>query len=145
MMNREAIYSALFAKVQSIQGLVTISRKLAHWSDVPPSQQPALFCVQGNQSAIPGDPARGLPTKWTLSVDVYVYARTDGGQVPGTVMNPILDAIETALKPDNPMTRTQTLGGLVEHCWIEGDVQTDEGALGDQAVSIVPVRILVTS
>lgn len=143
-MNREAIYTALFAKLSGIPGVVTQARKLRHWSDVPASEQPAIFCVQGNQSAQPGDPARGLPTKWTLAADIYVYARTDGNQTPGTVMNPILDAIDAELKPDNPMTRTQTLGGLVERCWIEGDIQTDEGALGDQAVAIVPIRMLVS-
>lgn len=143
-MNREAIYSALFARLQGIPGLASTSRKLRHWSDVGQSEQPALFCAQGSQTALPGDPTLGLPTKWTLNADLYLYARTDGEQVSAAVLNPILDAIEAALKPDNPTRRTQTLGGLVERCWIEGEIQTDEGTLGDQAVAIVPIRMLVT-
>lgn len=143
-MNREAIYSALFDRLKAIPGLRTTSRRLRHWSDVDASQQPALFQAQGRETATPGDPARGVPTKWTLSADVYIYVRTDGDQVPGTVMNPLLDAIEAALRNDNAMQRVQTLGGLVERCWIEGDIETDEGTLGDQAVAIVPIRILAT-
>ncbi|MFK7088682.1 hypothetical protein AAFM71_07680 [Chromobacterium violaceum] len=143
-MNREAIYSALFERLKAIPGLRTTSRRLRHWSDVDASQQPAMFQAQVRESPIPGDPSRGLPTKWTLSADVYVYARTDGDQAPGTVLNPLLDAIEAALQPDNPVLRAQTLGGMVEHCWIDGDIETDEGALGDQAVAIVPIRILAT-
>lgn len=144
MKNREAIYSALYARMQNIAGITTTSRKLRHWSDVGASEQPAIFCVQGNQNAQPGEPVRGVPTKWILSADVYVYVRTDGDQVPGTVMNPIIDAIDAIMQPDNVMQKTQTLGGLVERCWIEGDIQTDEGALGDQAVAIVPIRMLVS-
>jgi len=143
-MNREAIYSGLFNRLKAIPGIRTTSRRLKHWSDVDASQQPAIFLAQGRETATPGDPARGVPTKWTLSTDIYVYARTDGDQVPGTVMNPLLDAIEAVLQPDNAMQRTQSLGGLVERCWIEGDIETDEGTLGDQAVAIVPIRILAT-
>jgi hypothetical protein len=36
-----------------------------------------------------------------------------------------------------------TLGGLVNYCRIEGDIETDEGLLGEQAVAIIPVSILV--
>lgn len=143
-MNREQIYAELFERLKAIPGLRTTSRKLRHWTDVDSSQQPALFQAQGRQIATPGDPARGVPTKWTFLIDVYVYARTDGDRVPGTVMNPLLDAIEAVTKPDNPTQRVQTLGGLVERCWIEGDIETDEGTLGDQAVAIVPFRILAT-
>ncbi|HXP74621.1 MAG TPA: hypothetical protein VN823_10790 [Stellaceae bacterium] len=57
-------------------------------------------------------------------------------------MNPLLDAIETALAPDL-VTNVQSLGGLVAHCWIAGKVETDEGVLGGQAVAIVPIEILV--
>ena len=33
-MNREAIYSALWAKLEALDGFVTKSRKLLHWNDV---------------------------------------------------------------------------------------------------------------
>ncbi|NHR05729.1 hypothetical protein HA052_11010 [Chromobacterium haemolyticum] len=143
-MNREHIYAALFERLKAIPGLRTTSRRLKQWGDVDSSQQPALFLAQGRETATPGDPARGVPTKWLLHPEVYLYVRTTGNQAPGTVMNPLLDAIEAVTKPDNPMQRVQTLGGLVERCWIEGDIETDEGTLGDQAVAIVPFRILAT-
>ena len=63
---------------------------------------------------------------------------------PSSVMNPLLDAVTAALAPDNPINTAQTLGGTVAHCWIEGAIETDEGTLGDQAVAIVPVRILTS-
>ena len=139
MINREAIFVALFNKVSAAAGLVTTSRKLAHWSDVPGIQQPALFQAQGKEMASAGF---RLPTKWTLRVHLYVYVHqaSVAGQVPATQLNTILDAIETALLPDAGSSE-QTLGGLVSHCRIVGEVETDEGTLGDQAVAIIPIEI----
>lgn len=138
-MNREAIYSALFAKLQASANYVTTSRRLLHWNDVQSSQQPALFVAQRNEVAVTD---RGMPTRWTLNVDVYVYARTDGGLNPGPIINPLLDAIEAALAP-NAVENAQTLGGLVSWCRIEGAIETDEGTLGDQLVAIIPITLFL--
>lgn len=143
MINREAIYAALFSRLQNIPGFNTTSRRLRHWNDVASSERPALFQAQGHETAKPGDPARGLPTKWTLAVDLYVYVSTTDQAAPGSAINPLLDAIEAALAPEG-MATAQTLGGLVEHCWIEGRIDTDEGTLGSQAVAIVPIRLLAS-
>lgn len=140
-MNREAIYSALFAKLAKVSGFKSASRRLKHWSDVPASEQPALFQAQKPEVA---QRVAGLPTKWTLAVDVYLYVKTPAPVAPSTVMNPLLDAIEAIFEPDNPIKQTFTLGGLVHHCWIEGSIETDEGTLGDQAVCVIPVVILAT-
>ncbi len=139
-MNREAIYSALFAKVTAAAGSATASRRLRHWSDVGPAEQPALFQVQKSETARRD---AGLPPKWTFALDLFVYAHApDDATAPTTVVNPLVDAIETALAPD-PVTNVQSLGCLVAHCWIAGKVETDEGVLGGQAVAIVPIEILV--
>ena len=139
-MNREAIYSALFAKMSAAAGFATASRRLRHWSDVGAVEQPALFQVQRSETARRD---AGLPSKWTLAVDLFLYAHAaDDATAAATVMNPLLDAIEAALAPD-PVTNVQSLGGLAAHCWIAGKVETDEGVLGGQAVAIVPIEILV--
>lgn len=75
--------------------------------------------------------------------DVYIYVKTDG-ESPSSLLNPLLDAVEQALQPQHPdINQWQTLGGLATHCWIEGTIETDEGTLGDQAVAIIPINILV--
>ena len=140
-MNREPIYAALFALVQSTASFVTVSRRLRHWSDVAAAEQPALFQIQKSEAA---EERRPLPVKWRVSVDLYLYAHApDELTPPATVLNPLLDALEAALAPD-PVSHVQTLGGLVQHCWIAGRIQTDEGVLGGQSVAIVPVEILVS-
>jgi hypothetical protein len=142
-MNREAIYGALFALLSRAAPFATAARRLRHWSDVAAAEQPALFLVQKRETA---QRRSGQPTRWTLLVDLYVYARAaDELSPPAAVLNPLLDAIDAALGPDNAASNRQTLGGLIEHAAIGGAIETDEGALGGQAVAIVPVEVVVTA
>lgn len=138
-MTREPIYSALFALVAAAPGLVTTSRKLLHWADVPASQRPALFMAQKREAIVQ---STGRPAVWTLTVDLYVYVSTQGATSPGAVLNPILDAISTALDYRPGPGVPQTLGGLVQWARISGAIETDEGTLGSEAVAIIPVNIL---
>lgn len=140
-MNREAIYQALFVKLQAPASFKTASRRLKHWSDVAPADQPALFLTQRTETATA---TPGLNPVWLLNVDVYIYAHTNGDSAiaPSSILNPLIDAIVTAL-PFEVVSNKQTLGGLVQHCWIEGQVQTDEGSLGDQGVVIIPIVLKV--
>ena len=149
--SREAIYSAVFAIFSGASNFKTKGRRLKTWSDVDAERQPALFMAQGSEVATR---TKGLPTKWTLSATLYLYAHTRRDEDPiGPVINPLLDSItqlvETKALPDGSRRalltgETNTLGVPgVSHCWIEGDIKTDEGALGSQGVAIIPVSILV--
>ena len=140
-MTREPILAALFSKLALVPGLATSSRVLRHFSDVAPVEQPALFVSPVSHSAIR---TRGLPTKWTLDIDVYLYINRSTSEVPDTALNQILDGIESTLAT-TPAVEVQTLGGLCDHCWIEGSVQIEVGAMGTQVLCVVPIRILVTT
>lgn len=145
-LNREAIYSALFTKLQTIAGLNTCSRILKHWTDVGPEAQPALFMAQIREIA--GTEQSGRPTEWKLYVSLFVYVRTDGITPPGAVMNPILDAIEAIVQARHPVTGKNNLGGGIpnlEWCRIDGTIETDEGTLGNQAVAIIPLLLFATA
>jgi hypothetical protein len=141
-MNREPIYAALWGKLQDLPGIVTSSRRLKHWSDVSKDEQPAIFQAQAGELAVQ---RRGLPTKWTLSVTVYVYvnAGADPDESPAPALNDLLDALEAALAPDPG--GFQTLDGLVVNCWISGKIETLEGILGGQEVALVPIEINVNA
>lgn len=138
-MIRDAIYAALFAKLTALSAsFVTISRRLQHFDDVPSGAQPALFLTVGNHNV---DVTTGRPSRWVMGAELYVYARTDGRQVAGSVLLPLLDVIANTLAPDDLVNYRLTLGGLVEYCRIEGDVQIFEGDLGDQAIMIIPLSM----
>jgi hypothetical protein len=143
-MTREPIYAALFEIVKAAAisaGAKTYSRKLRHWDDVKAGEQPAVFQVQRAESS---SQKLKVPAIWTLNVDLYVYINTsdDPRVAPSTLLNPIIDALEAVMPPDESPGGPQTLGGLVSHCWIAGTIETSEGVLGDQEVAIIPVEIV---
>lgn len=137
---REVAYTALFNKLKTIPGITTCTRKLKHWQDVPPEEQPALYMAHDGEVR---SPVRGLPDRIVLEGFLYLYVNSQGEEV-GPIINPLLDAIDGAFAPANDGDHAQTLGGIVHHCWIEGQTQIFEGNLGTEAVAVIPFKILVT-
>ncbi|HEV2303330.1 MAG TPA: hypothetical protein VGR91_17320 [Stellaceae bacterium] len=145
MIARETIYAALWALVAEAADFVTADRRLRHWTDLSPAEQPALFMVE--KGGVAETKALGAPVVWTLHADFYLYVHSsDPYLAPATVLNPLVDALEAALAP-SPATGVQNLGlpAMVNHAYLAGKVETDEGVLGDQAVAIIPVAILCVS
>lgn len=146
-MNSETIYQALFNRLSGIDGFVTTSRRLRHWNNVAPDARPALFITQGNQTEVP---VKGLDAKVELEAEVYIYIHENDPVIPPSVqLNQMIDRVRTKLAPDNSdICEYQTLGGLVEHCWIEGTIEVFEAVenmLDDQGIAIIPIRILTTN
>ena len=142
MISREPIYAALFDRAAGAAGFVTAERRLRHWSDVAPAEQPALFMTQKSETA--AIKTLGAPTVWTLNVELYLYAHSSDPYLsPATILNPLVDAVEAALAPAAP-TGLQDLGlaAMVQHAYIAGKIETEEGVLGDQAIAIIPIEIL---
>ena len=139
MIIRESIYAALWTLGAGAANFASANRRLRHWTDVAPAEQPALFMTEKGGHA--ATKALGSPIAWTLYADFYVYVHSsDPYLAPAMVLNPLLDA---ALAP-SPATGIQNLGlpAMAQHAYIAGKVETDEGVLGDQAIAIVPVEIL---
>jgi len=144
----EAIYQALFDRLNThVNGVVTISRRLRHFNNVQSIERPALFITQGNQQE---GSVKGLNAKIELAAELYLYIHeADKNKPPSAQLNVFVDRVRAAIKPDFPeMCEYQTLGGLVEHCWIDGTIEVYEAVenmLDDQAIAIIPVRILTTN
>jgi hypothetical protein len=139
---RESIYAALWALGAGATSFASANRRLRHWADVAPAEQPALFMSEKGGHAV--TKALGAPIVWTLYADFYLYVHSsDPYLAPAMVLNPLLDALEAALAP-SPATGIQNLGlpAMVQHAYIAGKIETDEGVLGDQAIAIVPIEIL---
>ena len=137
---REQIYAALFAYLAAIPGIKTCTRKLKHWNDTALEDQPSLYMEHSGEVT---QQVRGQPSRHVLELNLWLYVQTDGDTV-GPILNPMLDAITNAFEPTNTVEHTMTLGGLVHHCWIEGQTQIFEGNMGNEAVAIIPVKLLVT-
>ncbi len=151
MIDRELIYSTLWTKVSTAVAadFITIQRRLRHYADVTPAEQPAIFMAEtsgyaGHLAGTRQDYATNAPVVWTLLADFYVYIFvTDVTIAPGSLLNPRIDAIEASLQPKAADNGFQTLGlpRMVRHARLQGKLQTDEGVLGNQALAIIPVEI----
>jgi hypothetical protein len=125
-----------------IAPFVSVSRRLEHWDDVTPSDQPALYVIKHSEDVVRRK--ENLPSVTTFKITLMIYIRTGDDQtsVPAETVDTILDAIDTALTPDI-MTNRLTLGGLVSHAFISGEIRIEPGDIDGQGIIIVPVDIMV--
>jgi len=148
---REDIYAAVFAfftalTVGGSPAFKMATRKLRVWEEVPTEDQPALLQLQRTETI---QKTKGLPGKWTLGIELYLYANTnqlgDTSIIASQVLNPLIDAVVNSLTIDDVMNDACTLGGLVSSCYIAGTIQTFEGNLGDQAACIIPINLVIAA
>ncbi|HEX7732424.1 MAG TPA: hypothetical protein VF415_07235 [Rhodanobacter sp.] len=138
--SRESIYAALFALLQQVPDLKTCSRRLVNAQDVQPESFPAAYQVQEKQTAR----YQGvMATRATLRCSwlFYVYS-SDPDAALSPQLNAMVDAACALLAP-TPPTSPNTLGGLVEYAAVSGDIEIFEGVLGDRAIAIVPIEIVL--
>jgi hypothetical protein len=148
---RETIYAKLFSVLQGAANFQTVSRKYTPATNLTDGQCPALFMVQVKERY--HHSPTNLPPLNTLHVDVVVVVSVPtmteptGAEtvIPASLLNPVLDGIDAALQTDNPSTNQFTLGGLVKHCYIEGEIMTDEGTMAPKAMAVVPIEILLAN
>lgn len=124
----------------------TVSRRVALFSDVPSSSQPA--CYQAEHTSTEGQ-TTNLPYKTTLEANWIIYHSVgkDKKAIPTIENNLIIKGVRIALqpKPSDPgfLDKRNTLGGLVHHCFISGRIFRDPGDIDDQAMIVVPIKLLV--
>lgn len=142
-MNREAIFSALFTQLQTASGFLTFSRRYKAWDAYAPSQKPVLTLYQDDDEYV--QTSEATPHKATLDAYIFIYTYTgDPNAIPASIMNPLLDAIDTALAGgNNPFNTVVTLGGLVSHAWREGKGIVVNGDLDGNGWAMLPLKILV--
>lgn len=138
-MTREDVSDALFSLLVAAGTFATSGRRLKLWTTV--AAQPALFLRNTGEEWIRG-PSR-MPAKLEMEFEVWLYsnAGADPDVAPSIGLNDLIAAVAGALDPF-PLA-TQTLGGAVQHCWIEGRVDMHPGDLDGQAIAVIPVKVLV--
>lgn len=164
----DPIMDALLALLQTRCGntFATYSRRFLTWealiqvlqSNPQAVPQPALFLYGG--PGLGGGTTKYIqagrtPARRELARTIVIYAQIPGGGTPAgkdattpgdSVFYPLIEAVEAALEPSpSDSLAVVTLGGLVTHCWIEGDgviVPGDIDPTG-QGMATLPVNILL--
>lgn len=141
--SREQIVAALFKLLASSSEFVTTGRRNTNPEGLDPTQTPALFLVEDTDK---WDRASGFNSFAKREMRLYAIVYNDVGPqasaVPNTIINNALDAIETALQPDDIVNGTMTLGGLVLSVTLDGETQRSSGDTTGKALAVVPIRIL---
>jgi hypothetical protein len=121
-------------------GFLTFGRRLKYWDQV--KAQPALFLLGGDEEF---EYQQTVLQVQQMTADVVIYSKvgTDAEATPESELNNLLDAVQAAFAPDDPMQQRFTLGGLVYWCRLAGKVLKWTGDGGPQAVAIAPVEIYV--
>lgn len=127
----------------SEQGWAVTGQRLVVWGDV---QQPAAFVIGHDE--IHGQ-RTNMPYRRQMMYKIVIYhdVARDSSVVGDELNRVILDELERVLAPaptdpGYPAERN-TLGGLVHHLWIDGQLFKDGGDLDGQAVMVVPISVLV--
>lgn len=155
--SRESIYNALLQVLAaatwsdpswnlpnggSVTTFALSGRRILPLEQVPQASMPALFLAQWPSEKAEQNKAWGL-TRWHLKAQALIVFMVDTTisetSIPATRGNVILDAIEKAL---NPYQERQTLGNLVENCWIDGEVIHADGSDDGRAMMLVPISII---
>lgn len=155
---REQAFTALWALTADVtwvpdpafplvtRTFVTRNRRSKLFDDVAAQQQPAIFQWEHGETIAQ---KTGMPYRrmWYAKWLVYQKTASDDNVAGGIENNLILDALQAAIAPkktDPGYTDTRnTLGGLVWHCFFEGEIFKDPGDIDAQAMMVVPVTMLV--
>jgi len=158
---RSQVKSALFTLLQgvtfpdSVNGFTTwqtTSQRWKIWTQVDPSNQPAMFLTQHREEQV----RRGVGQfiRVYLICQVWCYAPT-GDAGSGNIGDQMLDSMETGIEaalkpgPGNYYRDEQTLGGLLGATgWVRVDKTDnmflrDPGDMDSQALLLLPIRILL--
>ena len=117
---------------------MTTGRKLLLFSDVPVQARPALFLTEHHETT--AYQSENTPPKLSMNLNIFIYTNGRANDTPATDINVLLDALDKVLAP-SAATGTQTLGGLVSHCRIDGQTLKDPGDIDGDGLLWVPVKI----
>lgn len=145
---REDVYVALANLVFNDTRVTTMFKTTGRYlpqifAGVEPDDCPALFMFQHPE--IREYKGKGIPAKRTLQVAFVAYfaSETPQASLPATAINNAADVIDDVIsEPGNP-ANVQTLGGLVEHVYIEPQIEPFEGLLQEKSALVAVVRMLV--
>lgn len=144
---------ALFERIRDGNGVdarhpwITSGRRLKAWTDVAPEARPAFFLVSDDSESHVSQSQTLRKRIMRALAWVYTNPKADLEAPADKLLNDALDAIEIALTPTgaDKLIGKLTMGGLVDSCYIEGDVQKYPGDTdGDgDGIMVVPLVMLL--
>ena len=153
---REQYAAALLARIATLNAFNTVSRDWINFDETElEAKLDALFLLDMGETASGG---RSMPAKYDLHFDVVFQVMkptSDDPDTPaafaGTKLNPLIDGLEALFLPwpgggSGTDGGPDTLGGLVEKVWLEGQIVKNFAFLGGNVcLAAVPIHMRVTN
>lgn len=141
---RKAVIAALLAQLNVNNTFATIGHRLTDPTTIGDGNYPALFLIKPNERT---ERASGsMPAKRIMECYACIYTNVgdDPNAIPADAIDDLLDAIDIALAPgpaDQGRGGRQTLGGLVENCIVDGNIDIGPNDVLAKGQAIVPITV----
>lgn len=144
LVSRNSIMDALAALFEGMDIIVAVRRRFLQPNIQSMSAQMPMLCLTKPVETYPPRDTKQLPAKRTFMCEAFIWfaAGQDQSDTPDETLCDILDQLDSVMRP--PATQeAQTLGGLVDLCYIEGDVTCVAGDVDGLGLIHVPIKIIV--
>jgi hypothetical protein len=140
---REEIVQALFDRLKNSGAYAEATRRNRAPESVKADHSPMLALLERQEFF--ERPSPSLPPKriMILHAMISVDVGDDVNAVPAAIVNDLLDALEAALAPDDPITGKCTLGRLAESVMIDGEIVKAPLDAEGKTQALVPIRVLI--
>lgn len=142
---RKAIANALLDQLKKIDGIAVFTRRFRTFDRVSNSAEMPYLILCTPKENYPQRAISALPAKRTFQSEIIVWFNAgqnqDADYYPDDFINDFLDSLDEVLAPIPPRD-TQTLGGLVDHCYIKGDITRVPGDLDGVGMIHIPIEIV---
>ncbi len=143
MITRNQIMDAVKTRLENMDTVKSVSRRYKEFSQIPVTEMPYVMLTKPREM-YPSRAISSLPPirNYKLDITILLSDGIDPNNTPDELLCDILDDMDLVLKP--PVgSQTQTLGGLVDHCYIEGEIICVPGDLDGIGMIQVPLIIVV--
>lgn len=122
---------------------LSVARGAAQAQDIGKGLQPALRLFKPPGIAEKWSPGTKIPAVRTWEYGLLIYCRSDKSTVWETVANPLIEAVEGILAPDNVAENRLSLGGLVWDCRLDGEALVGQGDIDADSQGVVWLPLIV--
>lgn len=152
--SREQVFQAIFGLLDGIPGFVAYSRRMILPAKVEKENQPILLLWEGPEHVEYENPAGGVSLganylsvdEWDAAVVIYFF-NDDTSVAGGTIINPLVDQVRLALKPNDVLNNANNLGLGIQGLWcrVEGTTMIVTGDTNPNGLggAVIPLKVKV--
>lgn len=139
---RKAVAAALLARLNIGGNFLTVGRRLTDPTTIGGGPYPAVYVIKPNERY---ERDGNMPPKRFMEFYAVIYTNVgdDPNAIPADAIDDLLDAVDANLAPAAGEEGRQTLGGLVENCLIDGNIDIGPNDILSKGQAVVPITVML--